>query len=113
MTTCWWAYLAMAAVMLPCVLAVSHSERFLSTYPFYRLAPDEPLGWRFFAWELLYAAQFIGLEFFFRGFMVHGTKHRFGVEAIFVMTVPYCMIHFGKPLLETSGRSSRAWCSAS
>jgi hypothetical protein len=32
--------------------------------------------------------------------MVHGTKHRFGIYSIFVMTLPYCMIHFGKPIPE-------------
>ena len=41
------------------------------------------------------------LEFFFRGFILHGTKQRFGFYAIFVMIIPYCMIHFGKPIVET------------
>ena len=50
---------------------------------------------------MLYALQFVALEFFFRGFIVHGTKHRFGIYSTFVMMIPYCMIHFQKPLPET------------
>ena len=33
--------------------------------------------------------------------MLHGLRHRLGPYAIPVMTVPYCMIHFAKPLPET------------
>jgi membrane protease YdiL (CAAX protease family) len=98
-----WAYLVMAAFMLPCVLYVSASERFLATYPFYRLAADEPFWPRFIIWEICYALQFVSLEFFFRGFLLHGTRRRFGAYSIYVMMVPYCMIHFSKPPLETLG----------
>jgi membrane protease YdiL (CAAX protease family) len=45
--------------------------------------------------------QFFGLEFFFRGFLLHSLKPSLGIYSIFVMTVPYCMIHFAKPLPET------------
>ncbi len=33
--------------------------------------------------------------------MIHGTKQVFGFYSVFVMTIPYCMIHFGKPMPET------------
>jgi membrane protease YdiL (CAAX protease family) len=103
MFTCAWAYLLMAAVMLPGVLYASTSESFLETYPFYRVDEGEPLWPRFVIWELSYAVQFVSLEFFFRGFLLHGTRRRLGAYSIFVMMVPYCMIHFGKPPLETLG----------
>ena len=45
--------------------------------------------------------QFFALEFFFRGFFLHGIKQRFGFYSVFVMMIPYCMIHFGKPFPET------------
>ncbi len=96
-----WAYAAMYLVMIPVVFMVSRRAGFLATYPFYKLRPGEPMWPNFYCWELLYALQFVALEFFFRGFMLHGTKRRLGYYAIFVMTVPYCMIHFHKPLLET------------
>jgi membrane protease YdiL (CAAX protease family) len=95
-----WVYLVMFAIMVPLVWWTSATARFQYTYPFYR-PPPGPLGWDFLAWEACYALQFVTLEFFFRGFLVHGTKHRFGAYAIPVMMIPYCMIHFGKPLLET------------
>ncbi|MEX2185362.1 MAG: CPBP family intramembrane glutamic endopeptidase [Pirellulales bacterium] len=103
MFACAWAYLLMAAVMLPCVLYVSASERFLHTYPFYRLADGESPWPRMAIWEVCYAMQFVSLEFFFRGFLLHGTRRRFGAYSIYVMMVPYCMIHFAKPPLETLG----------
>lgn len=94
-------YLLMLAVMVPLVIYFSASESFLKTYPFYKVAPGENLFPKFFIWEIFYFLQFVALEFFFRGFILHGTKHRFGFYAIFFMTVPYCMIHFGKPMPET------------
>ena len=54
-------------------------------------------------WELLYIAQFVTLEMFFRGFMLHGLRRSFGANAIFVMMVPYFMIHFNKPMPEAVG----------
>ena len=35
--------------------------------------------------------------------MLHGVKDRLGRFAIFAMVLPYTMIHFRKPLLETVG----------
>ena len=97
----WWMYVVMLAVMLPVVVVVSRSEGFQATYPFFEPFPNEPLWPRFWIWEGAYFLQFVGLEFFFRGFLLHGIRRRFGAYAIFVMMVPYCMIHFGKPMTET------------
>jgi len=99
----WQVYLLMYLGILPIVLYVSYSPSFQSQYPFYRPASGEALWPRFWIWQAMYAVQFISLEFFFRGYMLHGTKHRLGLYAIFVMTIPYCMIHFGKPFRETIG----------
>lgn len=97
----WKIYLVFVAVMVPLVLFFSTTEHFQRAYPFYRGWRVEVDGWRrLLAWEAAYALQFVALEFFFRGFLVHGLKHRFGVYSVFVMTVPYCMIHFQKPLAE-------------
>jgi membrane protease YdiL (CAAX protease family) len=97
----WPLYVGMLAVMVPIIWLVSFSPRFLLTYPMYGAAKGDVLPWESYLYfELVYALQFCTLEFFFRGFMVHGTKHRFGVGSVFVMTVPYCMIHFQKPLPE-------------
>ncbi len=88
-------------VVLGCVFAVSFSERFVRTYPFYEHAGRSVHD--LLLWELAYAAQFFSLEFFYRGFLLNALRPSMGSHAIFVMTVPYCMVHFGKPLGETIG----------
>jgi membrane protease YdiL (CAAX protease family) len=98
-----WVYVAMYLVMVPAILWFSGTARFQHTYPFYRPPAGEPLWPRLIAWELVYGVQFVALEFFFRGYLIHGLKHRFGPYAIFAAMVPYCLIHFGKPLPETLG----------
>jgi CAAX protease family protein len=92
-------YLGLYLAVLPLVYAVSLTAPFRRIYPFYRLADRSALD--FWAWEAMYAAQFLSLEFFFRGFMLNGLKRSLGVHAIWVMVVPYCMIHYGKTFAET------------
>lgn len=93
-------YLVLAIPVLGLVWWVSHSPAFLATYPFYR----NPEGWLDLAlWEGLYLSQFFALEFFFRGFWVHGTKDRLGILSVFAMLAPYVMIHFTKPFREALG----------
>ena len=90
------------AVMLPIVYLMSLTDSFTTKYPFLQMHNGEPyVGMTLLIWELIYFIQFFGLEFFFRGFLVHSLKRALGFYAIFVMTVPYCMIHFGKPPAET------------
>jgi len=94
-------YLGMLLVMIPLIWYFSRTDGFQYRYPFYRLSSHEPLWPNFWIWQILYLFQFFCLEFFFRGFLVHGLKKRFGYYAVFMMTIPYCMIHFGKPMPET------------
>ena len=96
-----WIYGLLLLLMVPIIYGVSSLESFQETYPFFRGARENPVG--FWMWQLAYAAQFFSLEFFFRGFMLHGTQKRLGPYAILVMVVPYTMIHFGKPMPETLG----------
>lgn len=94
-------YLLMLLIMIPLVLFFANTSSFQSKYPFYDISPGEGLSTSFWIWEAFYLLQFFSLEFFFRGFMVHGTKARFGFYSVIFMTIPYCMIHFGKPFPET------------
>lgn len=96
-----WIYVVLFLCVLPAVLYASTTPAFRNTYPFYRLAHRSAFD--LWTWEALYAAQFVALEFFFRGFMLRGLRPALGSNAIFVMIVPYCMIHYGKPLPETLG----------
>ena len=96
-------YLVLLAGIGPFVVMASYTPEFQSAYPFYPIAQGERLWPWFWAWEVLYALQFVSLEFFFRGFLLHGLVRRFGYLSIFVMMVPYMMIHFQKPALEALG----------
>ena len=90
-----------AAVMLPLTYLMSLTAGFSTKYPFLKVYNGEPyLSSTLLIWELIYFLQFFGLEFFFRGFLLHSLKPALGAYAIFVMMVPYCMIHFGKPMPE-------------
>jgi membrane protease YdiL (CAAX protease family) len=96
-----WIYAVLFATILPVVFFASRTPAFRHTYPFYRMANRSPFD--LWTWEALYAVQFVSLEFFFRGFLLQGLRRAFGANAIFVMIVPYCMIHYGKPMAETFG----------
>ncbi len=97
----YYLYLLMLLVMIPLVLFFSGTESFQARYPFLKMHNGDSLSADFWKWELLYCSQFFALEFFFRGFVVFGLKPKLGFYSVFVMTIPYCMIHFGKPMPET------------
>jgi membrane protease YdiL (CAAX protease family) len=40
-------------------------------------------------------------EFLFRGYMLFGLEKSIGGSAIFVQAIPFVLLHFGKPFLET------------
>ena len=83
------------------VLVANFRDDFVKHYPFYRLASRSWLD--FLLWQVLYLVQFASLEFFFRGYMLHSLRPYIGSAAIWVMIVPYLMIHFPKPWLEATG----------
>lgn len=92
------SYGLMFLLVLPFVVLASRQPVFTSYYPFYRLAGESWLDLG--VWELLYALQFVGLEFFFRGFLLRTCFRSLGTHAVYVAALPYTMIHFTKPLLE-------------
>ncbi|MBN1379720.1 MAG: CPBP family intramembrane metalloprotease [Gammaproteobacteria bacterium] len=94
-------YFLLASPIVFFAFLVSFREDFANHYPFYKLASRSIFD--LLAWECLYILQFVFLEFFFRGFILHALKPRFGASAIFIMSVPYLMIHFPKPWLEAFG----------
>jgi membrane protease YdiL (CAAX protease family) len=101
-----WIYGVLFAIVFGAVFVVSFTPAFKHHYPFPWARGGPPggvPGRQLLVWELMYAAQFFALEFFFRGFMLHSLKRSMGAYAIFAMLVPYTMIHFGKPMPETLG----------
>ncbi|MDJ0764544.1 MAG: CPBP family intramembrane metalloprotease [Myxococcota bacterium] len=91
-------YCVLFGIVIVPVFIVSFWESFNSYYPFYANAHRSVFD--FVVWESFYIAQFFSLEFFFRGFMILPLRRAMGSSAIFAMTVPYVMIHIGKPLIE-------------
>lgn len=91
-------YALFLVVMLPVVFLASLQGSFQQKYPFYPGAVAG--GWHFWGYQLFYGLQFLGVEAFFRGFMVFGLYRRLGYYSIPVMVIPYTMIHFGKPIPE-------------
>jgi membrane protease YdiL (CAAX protease family) len=94
-------YLLMLAVVMPLVWLVSDTPAFLAKYPKYAQAAHSYQ--QLVMWELAYGFQFVLLEFFFRGFALFTLARSVGHRAIFIMVIPYCMIHFAKPMPETLG----------
>ena len=96
-----WIYLVLYAVMVPFVLFAGDRADFQRTYPFVLNARHD---WgTFLVWEASYLLQVFALEAFFRGYLLFTLERRFGWTAVFFMVVPYCMIHFHKPVLEAFG----------
>ena len=93
-----WIYGVLFVPVLIAVIIVSYSEEFSSYYPFYSESTRSRFD--FLIWEAFYVAQFLSLEFFFRGFMIQPLRKILGYGAIPAMMIPYVMIHFGKPLPE-------------
>ena len=97
----WRGYLILLLPILVGVVAVSFRDDFKNHYPFYHDAGRSVFD--FIIWEGLYLTQFACLEFFFRGYIVQSLRPYYGSAAIWIMVVPYLMIHFPKPWIEATG----------
>lgn len=96
-----WVYVLCLVIVVPTMLLVSHQPDFGTYYPFYKLSSRSWVD--LMLWEAIYFGQFFALEMFFRGWLLGALRNTLGSGAIFAMTVPYCMIHYGKPYLEANG----------
>ena len=52
-----------------------------------------------YAWQI--GIYMLGWEFLFRGFMLFGLKDRFKEGSILIQMIPFVLLHFGKPEIET------------
>jgi len=95
-------YWLMLLIMLPLIALASLQPDFLDMYPkFQNLKFLQLQGWfHRLLFELSYGSDFIGIEMFFRGFLILSFAKYVGKDAILPMAVFYCTIHFGKPLAE-------------
>ncbi|MGE0785137.1 MAG: CPBP family glutamic-type intramembrane protease [Sandaracinaceae bacterium] len=85
-------------VMIPIVWVVSSQPAFSATYPRLRAAEHSFTMWALF--EGFYVVKWIAWEFFFRGFMLFGFQRDFMSRAVLVSTIPFALMHYGKPELE-------------
>ncbi|WP_373089651.1 type II CAAX prenyl endopeptidase Rce1 family protein [Zhongshania sp.] len=97
----WAGYILLLSPILLFVVIAASNRDFVAHYPFYRLAGRS--WFDFLAWECLYLGQFICLEFFFRGFFLQALRPAVGANAVWIMCVPYLMIHFPKLWPEAGG----------
>lgn len=84
---------------LPVLVLVSYVPEFRSKYPLFPDAGQSQL--HLLAYQAAYAVYFIGWEYVFRGFLLFGLYPRLGPYAVFLQMVPFALLHFGKPELET------------
>jgi hypothetical protein len=88
-------YGAIAVVAINLTAVASYVPSFAHYYPMYQGAAASWVN--LLAWEALYVLQFVAIEYFFRGFMLRGCERALGATAVFVMMIPYFLIHAGKP----------------
>jgi len=91
------AYLPLVAVG---TWVLSNDPAFQADYPHHQPAA---LDWSvFLIYEALFLFYWIGWEYLWRGFVLFGTAHTFGLYAIFVQTIPFAILHLDKPLAEAA-----------
>ncbi len=88
-------------VMLPFVVGAGFSEAFARHYPMAGGAATR--GLTLVVYELAYAGYFVGWEFVHRGLVCVALYPRLGAAAILLHTVPFAVMHAGKPELEAYG----------
>lgn len=93
--------LVLWAAMIPIVWAVHDTGSFASTYP--RFAPAKHSMELYLLYEGFYLVKWVAWEFFFRGFMLFGFGKDFFQRSVLISTIPFVLMHFGKPEAEVFG----------
>jgi len=89
-------------IMLPLLYWAAERPSFRQVYPYFLLA-RQGLGY-FVIGLVVRLAYMFCWEFFFRGFLLLGFERRVGpAAAIAVSTIPFVLMHFGKPEAEVYG----------
>ncbi len=87
--------------LLPVLWFVSRTEAFSRFYPRLPAASRDPQ--LFVLYESVYLLKWTAWEFFFRGFLLFGLARDLRGAAVLVSTVPFALMHIGKPELEMLG----------
>ncbi|MFQ6099010.1 MAG: type II CAAX prenyl endopeptidase Rce1 family protein [Armatimonadota bacterium] len=86
---------AYALVVIPAIVLASRLPSFQRYYPIYRPAAEDVDKWLISV--LSFGVYFFVWEFFFRGYLLFGLAKRFGPYAIIIQTIPFTLVHLGKP----------------
>lgn len=97
----WKPYAVMFALFFPVVFFAAQTASFQQMYPF--IKPVAASVGAFVLWQLAYGTQFFAVEFLFRGYLLFGLEKKLGAYALPLATIPYCMVHFAKPMGESLG----------
>lgn len=100
-------------IMVPILALASFRPNFVDYYPMSGFVRAEIATYTdaggfshlspFLLYEACYALYFIGWEFFHRGFLTVGLSRVFGWYAILLVTIPFAILHVGKPMPEAYG----------
>ncbi len=89
-------------IMLPIVWIASDAEAFRAVYP-HAVTVRERWSW-FLLYEATFLLYFIGWEFLWRGYLQFSLARSTSLLlAILIQTLPFVLLHHGKPVAETLG----------
>lgn len=89
------------AAFLPIVAIASKLPAFAGHYPLCGAATS---SWgAYFTYAAGFALYFIGWEYLFRGYLLFALEPTMGKMAVFAQTLPFVVLHSGKPQLECLG----------
>jgi uncharacterized protein len=92
-------YFPLIALMIPILWIACGQKSFYQFYPLYKASSLK----MFFMYELIYLTQFLSIEFFFRGFGLFRIEKILPGYGIFIMVIPYALVHIHKPFGEALG----------
>ncbi len=84
------------SALLPLLWFASRRPGLRTLYPV--IEPSLSASW--LSYVAILMVTLLTVEFFFRGFLLFGLTSRFGNVGVWLMTVPYALIHLHKPPLE-------------
>lgn len=85
-------------LIVPVIWWASTTPGFATYYP--RLGAARTDAGLFLAYQAHYLVKWTAWEFFFRGFLLFGFRKDFGDASIVISTIPFTIMHVGKPEAE-------------
>ncbi len=90
----WWFYVFVTCVIAAAILYASSFSTSLQDY--YRQA-----DFNLFTYFMIQVMSLSASEFMYRGFLLFGLAEKFREGSILLQTIPFVLLHLGKPELET------------